>query len=56
MIVPGLVDARQRDLIARLRSKGIPTDTAERGAETMQITLQVMEDHRALIREQLGIT
>jgi hypothetical protein len=47
---------RQHQLIARLSRKGIPTDLAERVAATMQITLQVMEGHRVLIREKLGIT
>ena len=46
---------RQHQLIAHLSRRCIPTDMAERVADTMQITLRVMEGHRVLIREKLGI-
>jgi len=46
---------RQRDLVDRLSRRGIPTDLAERLLETMQTTLRVMEGHRTLIRDRLGI-
>jgi len=45
---------RQEELIDRLRGRAIATELAERVLETMQDTLKLMVDHRALMRERLS--